>query len=40
MKKGAWFARQAALGLEVLRSVRTIYFDSVARVNGPTVTVR
>jgi hypothetical protein len=40
MKKGAWFGRRAALGLEVLRSMRRGYFHSVVRVNGLTVTVR
>jgi hypothetical protein len=31
---------RAALCLEVLRSMRRGYFDSVVRVNGLTVTVR
>jgi hypothetical protein len=34
------FGGRAALGLEVLRSVRRDYLDSVVRVNGPSVTLR
>jgi hypothetical protein len=37
--KNVWFGRRAALGLEVLRSMRRSCFDSVVRVNGLTVTV-
>jgi hypothetical protein len=38
--KNRFVGRRAALGLEVLRSVRRGYLESVAGVNGSVVIVR